>query len=353
MHLTRAGLSLGALLLLAACEVPTGAPNWDTRWDVPSKSTTISVSTLLPTGVSVTPDQAAFLVSVPASSITRVLGNDCASCQSGDGTVMIKPAFTSLGNASSSLPANVLSAAPTKDTLVVTINNGYNFDPLRPSATARGTLVITATSGGATVGVDTVQGVTTAMPAGQVLVRRLPLTGAVSGSTGIQVSTNLTSPPSDTAIFMDAKRTVNFVASVGNFYVSSANVNVSNQPITAVAQSLDLTSIDSSVTKRVQGGTFALIVTNPFTVGGNLTVKFVNKSGATITKPMTLSAGSNGATSAIDFSTSELQSMLGQQVDFSITGTVSQVGSSVAVSPAQSVAIATRLSVNLTVGSSK
>ena len=48
MYQSRARIGLSALALIAACDVPTSLPNYDTEWNVPAKSTTISVNSLLP-----------------------------------------------------------------------------------------------------------------------------------------------------------------------------------------------------------------------------------------------------------------------------------------------------------------
>ena len=351
MRFARAGLGLCALALLAACDVPTSAPKWDTKWDVPSKSTTISVATLLPSGVSVTSDNSAFNVTVPAVNITRVLGDDCASCLAGDGTTMAKPQFQSLGNATATLPANVVSASTVRDTVVVTVNNGYNFDPLRPSATARGYLKITVTSGVATAAVDSVDGADIAMPAGGILVRRIPLTGIVNGAQGILVSTKIYSPAGDN-VLMDAKRTVSFVASVGSFLASSAAVNVTNQPISAGATTLDLTSMGSGISDRLMGGSLIVSVTNPFNVGGTLNVK-LSGPGVNIVKPLTLAGNSAAAASTLDFSAAEIQSLFGKLINLTMDGSVNETGTSVAVQPNQTVTIGTRLIVVATAGSTK
>src|SRR5581483_9237204 len=60
MRHIRTGLCLVTLASLAACDVPTGLPKYDTEWNVPGKSTSISVNSLLPSGVSATSDNSAF-----------------------------------------------------------------------------------------------------------------------------------------------------------------------------------------------------------------------------------------------------------------------------------------------------
>src|SRR6185503_11762771 len=162
MRIPPAGVFL-ALLGVAGCEVPTALPKYDMVWNVPSQSTTIAVNNFLPTGVSLTADSAAFQVTTSPSTttITRTLGQDCASCAASDGLIIPKPAFTGGGTATVNLPAGVTSATLVRDTLAVTIQNNFNFDPLRPSAapgSSTGTMKIAVTSGAATLGSITIDG---------------------------------------------------------------------------------------------------------------------------------------------------------------------------------------------------
>src|SRR5438045_3814213 len=143
MRRIHASRGLFALALVAACDIPTHAPNWDMTWNVPSKSTSLSVSAILPNGVSVTPNGSAFQVNVAPVTITRTLGADCPACAAANGKTVAKPAFTSSGNGSTTLPAGLTSATLIGDTLIVTITNGLNFDPIRPGGGATGTLTIT------------------------------------------------------------------------------------------------------------------------------------------------------------------------------------------------------------------
>ena len=45
------GVGLVATIVAAACEIPTAAPYWKTKWEVPAESTTIAVTNFLPAGV--------------------------------------------------------------------------------------------------------------------------------------------------------------------------------------------------------------------------------------------------------------------------------------------------------------
>lgn len=346
MSQLRAGLSLVALLSLVACDIPTGAPIYDTLWEVPGKSTSISVNTILPSGVTVSPDNSAFQVAVSPSSISinRSLGQDCTLCNSLNGQSAPKPPFVGGGSANISLPSSVTSATLVRDTLTVTLSNGFNFDPIRPSAGNRGYLVVMVRNGTNVIGRDSVDGNNTAFPASTNLVRKIPLSGTVTGANGIQVSTSLNSPAGDNVI-IDMTRTIGVTGSLGTFSVSAAQVSVANQSVSSSASDLDLKSIDSTITKRVGGGSLLLNVANPFNVTGNLTVNFAGAA-TPIQKSVPLTGGAS--TPVITFTKSEIEALFGRQVSMTFSGNVN--GSSVTVTPGQVVSVASRLQVALTVG---
>jgi hypothetical protein len=224
------------------------------------------------------------------------------------------------------------------------LSNGFNFDPIRPSAANRGWLVTTVKNGAVTIGRDSIDGNSTALPASSNLVRKIPLTGTIIGANGIQVSTSLNSPVGD-AVIIDMTRTVGVTASLGTFSVSAVQVAVANQSVSSSASDLDLASVDSSITKRVGGGTLLMNVSNPFSVTGNLSVNFAG-AGMPIQKTIPLSGGASAP--SIAFSKSELSAMFGRKIAMTFSGTVN--GASVTVAPGQVVSVASRLQVALTVG---
>jgi len=346
MSQVRTGLSLVALALLAACDIPTAAPIYDTLWETPGRSASISVNTILPSGVQVSQDNSAFQVSVSPSSatVTRSLGQDCSLCNALNGLTAPKPAFSGGGSANIALPASVTSATLVRDTITVSISNGFTFDPIRPSASARGYLVITVRNGATVIGRDSVDGANAAMPSGGTLTRKIPLSGTIVGASGIQVATSLNSPAGDPAM-IDMTRSISVTGSVGSFFVSAVQLNVANQNVSSAPTDLDLASVDSSITKRVGDGTLLLNVNNPFNVTGNLTVNFAGAS-----MPIQKSVALVGGTSApsVTFTKAELMAMFGRSVAITFAGNVN--GSAVTVAPGQVVSVTSRLRVALTVG---
>jgi hypothetical protein len=350
MRQSAAALGVVTLAALAACDVPTAVPKYDTEWNVPAKSTTISVNSLLPSGVTATSDNSAFQVSVSpsATSITRQLSQDCSACALANGQTVPKPAFVGGGSSTVALPSNVTSATLVRDTLTLTVANGFNFDPIRPSASGRGYLTITVASGQVVVGRDSIDGATTALPAGTSIVRTIPLTGAVAGASGLQVSTTLNSPAGD-PVTMDASRSITVSGTVGQVYVSSAQVSLAGQSVSAPGTDLDLTSVSSSIRDRAGAGSLLLSVDNPFGVTGTLGVT-IAAGATTLYKSVALASGVSAP--VIQFSSSELQQLLGQHLSISFDGSVS--GASVTVQPGQAVSVSSRLQIalNTTAGGS-
>lgn len=341
-------LALAALASFAACDlpIPTSAPSYDTEWNIPGKSTTISVNTLLPGGVTATGDNSAFQINVSPSTSTfsRHLGQDCSACGLANGLTVPKPPFTGVGSETFALPSTLTSATLVKDTLRVAVKNGFNFDPIRPSASARGYVVIRVMSGATLIGRDSVDGTTLPLAPGDSLVRKIPLSGTITGASGIVVSATINSPLGD-PVPVDTSRSISVTGSIGTFYVSSAQVNVAAQPITAAPSSLDLSSVDPSISKRANGGSLLLTVSNPFNVTGNLSVIFTGGA-YTITKQLALTNGSS--TPTLVFTKNELQALLGWNVSIGYSGTVA--GSSVTVAPGQVVSVSSRLQIALSVG---
>lgn len=342
----RARFALVALVSVAACDVPTAAPIYDTVWEAPGKNTSISVNTILPAGVQATSDNSAFKVAVSPASTTfnRTLGQDCAACNALNGLMAPKPAFTGGGSGSVTLPSSITTATLVRDTVTVAIRNGFNFDPIRPGAAARGYLLIQVKNGSVTIGRDSLDGATTSLDAGATRTRTIPVSGTITGANGLQVVTTLYSPAGDPVV-INMRDSISATLSVGNFYVSAAQVSVSNQAVSSTPTSLDLSGIGDAISKRANGGALKLAVSNPFNVTGNLTVDIL---GAQMPIQKTLNLVGGSSTPSIAFTKSELLAMFGRDVSIAIGGNVS--GSSVTVAPGQVVSVASRLQVSLGVG---
>src|SRR5690606_18564830 len=120
-------LAVGALLLVG-CDVPTGAPVVEQRWDAPLTPSAIPVGELLPAGVAEA--GGALELVVPAAAAARTLGALCPACVSLSGLTAPVPPFTGGFEGVTALPADVASAELTEGSAAVTIRSGLPFDPL-------------------------------------------------------------------------------------------------------------------------------------------------------------------------------------------------------------------------------
>ncbi len=353
MILRKTSLSVLALAGLAGCTVPTDAPATDVRWVVPAKTTQISVASFLPTGVAIVADSSAFTVSVLPGVVSRQLSQDCPACSAANGLNAPKPAFTGVASTSSSLPPEIASATlAAGGTLLVVVQNGYNFDPLRPNPTtngATGFAVILVSNGGTVIGKDSVNGATTALTAGSSLTRSIPLSGTINGSSPITVSVTLNSPAGEN-VTIDASRSITFTVTPQNIRVPTASITVANKSVNSSSQQ-DLTGVDKTISDHVLSGSLLLTIANPFTATGNLSVTLTPQGGAPISRNIALAVGTSNV--SVAYTGAEIQKILGHNITIAYTGTVNSTGGAVAVSPKQAVVVQSRLDLSLELGTIK
>ena len=301
-----------AATALTACDIPTSAPSWDTRWVVPADSISLSVDSLLPASVRTTTaaGAGAFQLSLPDVTFDRTLEQICPACAALDGFTAPAPAFTTSFSGTVLLPAEVISARVLDGSVVVTLTNTLGFDPLRPSAGgARGTVTITARSGSTTLATATIDGATTALPSGTSVTRTLSIAaGTVSGP--IVVVVDVVSPQGDPAAINSAGG-ISVVARPVAVRLGEARIALANQRFAAADDTIDLSGLDSAVTERVQSGALRLHVSNPFQVRGTFAIT-IRTATTTITKPLTVAEGESDV--RVEFTRAEIQSIAGQEV---------------------------------------
>lgn len=336
MPMNRLSVAIVALFVIA-CDVPTQLPKWDTTFVVQAEGTTLSVGQILPPSVTLTNNNTAFTLSLTPTNFSTSLGSLCQICAPLNGQTAPKPAFTGSFSSTIALPADVTSAALASGTINISIRNGFSFDPLRPSATARGSLAITIRSNNATVGTTTVSGTTTAFPAGTTLNLTVPLIPqTVAGS--LDVTVTVDSPTGDPASINTAAQ-LTATATPTGLIVTSAQVKVTNQRVNAAQQQLNLASIDQFVTDHVKSGALLLTINNPFNVTGTLTLTLTGGT-RTITKQIAVGAGQTNV--EVTFDQSELQAILGRNVTMAISGLVSSAGN-ITVTPGQTLSVTSKL----------
>ncbi len=338
-------LGLAGLLALAwlmgACDYPTSSPKWYTEWLLPIKNTRLTGAQLLPASVGMVPDNSAFLVAVPPTTMTRTLGELCGqACTSASGSSVPKPAFTANLVDTLALPDGVAAAQLVSGSVTISITNGFGFDPLRPSATARGSVTILLTNLGMTLGRLDLSGTDTALPPGTTLTRDMTLlANPVAG--GSLLTVNVASPAGD-AVWIDANQGLTVRATASPLRVTDITVTVNQKPVAVEAASLDLSDIDQSLIDRVHGGTLVVGTDNPFPITGPVMLSIEGGGlSSPIKKALQLQTGQ--ATQRIDFTLPELRSILGR-AGLVVRGDGVVSGSTaVRFTPSQSVGITTEL----------
>jgi hypothetical protein len=285
----RSGLAtlLALALGVSACDVPTAAPEWDTRWIVPAEETTVEVDEFLPDDVTLAAGGSAFSVQVDPINFTESLGDLCPACVNGSGT---SPGFQGTFAESASLPSDVSSATVSQGSIAVAAVNGFGFDPIRVGGST-GTITITlydGATGGSVLDQVLVDGATESFAPGSTLNKTLNIASATVGNT-LTVEMVVNSPSGSVTI--NTAQTLQITATPGEILVSSATVNVANQDVSFEDTPLDVEDIDQEVVDHIRSGAFEFDITNPlgiavaFTItirgdGFDPIVKALNISGA-------------------------------------------------------------------------
>src|SRR5205814_5094679 len=182
---SRRAALLGLLFSALACDVVAFAsdpkPILEQTWSLPTSSSHISVGKIVPNNVAIystpgsnPPDSTAFLLNINNVVFARRVGDDCFQCQSLNGTNATKPAFILVAGSSSPLGTDVLSGAMLGATVNYSVVNNLSFDPIRVRALTdptQGYLIVLVHSGSLVLGRDSLNGATTAFPAGSTLSR--------------------------------------------------------------------------------------------------------------------------------------------------------------------------------------
>jgi len=349
---------------VAACDVYAIAtdpfPGLVQTWNLPVATTRVSVASLLPTGVAIystpasnPPDSSAFTVNVNNVSFSRRVGAYCALCQTLNGTVAPKPAFTINPDTGStvSLPANVVSASLLGGTVTYTINNGLSFDPLRVSANLanpQGRIIVVVRSGSIVFARDTVKGESQALPASTgVLTRALPLqSGPIANS--ITVDLEIQSPTGDNT-FINANGILSMSATVTGLRVGGVTIDVPSASLNSgTPEEIDIGDLDSTMTSRALAGGLELTVTNPFAVSGNMNVQFNVSPGAPIAKVAALAAVTTPQRLSVSFDSTQISTILNSNPSATMlmTGSVS-APAPITVTPKQVILMSNRFVLKL------
>ena len=367
---------LALAMLASACAFPTESPNWDMTWNLPmpdNNGMSIGVTDLLPTGVTLagTPPNAFSITPGSITPIVRTLGAQCPTCPSATAP---KPAFTAPAatttislQAGSSLDSATIS---TGSQLVLTLTNGFGFDPINPPGGSPGTITLAIVNGTSTLGTLTLQGGSQTIPSGQTKSFTVALAGKIRTSSPITVTMTMDSPAGSVSqpVTMSPAQTFS-VATAATINVSSASVTIGAQVIDAAPPTpLDLSQIDSSVVNRIIDdnqvrGMLFLTVTNPFTIGATPNVVFQSPAATPlaqkitpITKSITIPPAPSVSTPvvaklSVGLTGHELRSLFGRDIEAVFSGTTG--AGKVTVTPLQQITITSRIQVNFSVREQK
>jgi hypothetical protein len=356
----RRGSILVAVLGLAGCDVADFAsnpmPQFLQTWNIPAAGTSVSVGSLLPSGVSIystpsstPPDSAAFDVDIDTMDFSRRLGQDCASCQALNGTTAIKDSFNLVSSSSEPLPADMISGAVIGGSVRVSVRNALSFDPIRVRSTApQGFVLIVVRSGSLVLGRDSTNGSTTPWVPGDSIVRTITLsTGTVVAS--ITVDVTVMSPRGDSPVPINANGTIRTVAITESLLTASIRMNVVNKSLSSADDdSLALDGLEPNVTRRIVAGALDMRVTNPFAVAGDMQIIFGYGPGQSVVKTIPLPTGVDEP-ALVQLDSADVQNIVGKRVQLSIGGAVNSA-SPINVTPRQSMSFSNRMSLTIRTG---
>ncbi|MHB1192577.1 MAG: hypothetical protein ACYC6F_05970 [Longimicrobiales bacterium] len=340
MKSIRATLALAGLAILTGCDIPTEAPILEQRWILPADNSTISVTELLPSGVTVSGNN--FAVSVGAFNTNKSLGDLCTTCSALNGLTAPVPPFNGSLTLSQTLPANVQQATVVSGSALIAIQNGFSFDPLAGGGSL--TVTVYDGQGGKQVG----QTVFSApLAAGTTVTRTLTLAAGSLGAT-LYVDAALSSPGGQLST-IDTNQRLTITATPSPILVSAARVNVANRSVTVAPMDLDVSDIDSAITDRIQSGNIILDVTNPFGVAVSAQLD-INYPGGKITKAFNVGSGAT-STNTLAYTGDELRAFLGKSgVSMTGSGSVSSSAGYINITPGQQVLIKAKIDLTLRIG---
>jgi hypothetical protein len=363
-RLWRLALGLSVAVGLGACELPTSAPKWQTKWEVPAESTTVGVSNFLPAGVTLAAPGGPLLVTVPTPApITTSLGTICGALCAATATIPI-PAFNNAGSpvsGSFALPAAVNSAIIVGGGFIdVAVTNNFSFDPLRPPGTAvRGSFRLKLTNGAVTVADTTIDGSIAALTPGVPASFHIALRPGTIGGGTLAYQATVTCPGSASTAAINPAHTFVVGPSVAapGIPLLGASVALVSQAFSDSSAAFDMSQLDVD-SSAVQAFALVLRIRNPFTVAGafNATLSAPGVVPAThslsLTPAISDSSVSNSV-SVVNFTAAEFRRFLGHSgVRLKFAGTVTGTGpgNTVGVQASKKLNLQANLRTTLTVG---
>lgn len=348
-----------AAVSLAACNFPTEPIEVEQRWVVPLEETRFGVAELLDANeVTVNADSSAFLVAFDPVQFQETLGTLCAACV--DGTTVPKPPFLNSFDSDVALPSTVSAVSLSSGQVEVVLENGFNFDPLRPGGGLTGdiTIEIIDSSDGESLGTLQLDGATEALPAFTTRTETIALAAAtIEGSLRATVTVN--SPLGD-PVTLDNGLFITATATPTDIVVSGASVDVSGEAVDLDPVELDLEDVDETVSDQLRcdptgfGSTgrcsFVLDVQNPFGIASDFTLRIIRPGLPDLVKSALVSSSATSVT-RVNFTDAEVRSLLGRAgVRLEGSAAVSPTAGVISVSPGDELVLEAQLDATISVG---
>lgn len=327
-------LLLLAVVTLGACGLlPSEPPKFEETYVVQAASLNLSAIDLAPGEIGVNTDSSAFEIVSDSTIFVAKLGDMCTACRPINGTTAAKPAFTYTFSSTIPVSPALISASITGGAFDLYVAHTLSFDPIRPSATARGSVVMTVKRGTTTVASLTLDGNTQPLPADGLLHgASVPMTPFnLNGPLTIDVT--VTSPAGN-AVTIDTSDVILVFAGPVRAQVSQVTVSVASQSF-ADTVPLDLTQTKLNLNEKLEGGAFRFNFTNPFAVGGSFTLKVLDAGGAILLNKNVTLAQSATSANRLALTKAEITSLLGKPLTVIISGTFSSPTGQLVLTPKQ------------------
>lgn len=326
-------LPLLAVVVGACGLLPSEPPHFEEVYVVQAATLNLSAADLAPAEVSLNTDSSAFEIVSDSAVVAATLAQMCSACHPLHGTTAAKPAFTYTFSFDIPVSTALVAASITGGVFDLFVANVLTFDPLRPSATARGSIVMTVRRGSTTVASLTLDGTTVGFPQSNVLGGTVPMS-AFNLNGPLTVDVTIDSPAGD-AVTIDTTGGIVVFAGPVRASISEVTVSVASQSF-ADTVPLDFTETKLNLSEKLEGGAFRFSFTNPFAVGGSFSLEVLDAAtGSTLLdKAITLVPAATSF-NRIGLSKAEITSLLGKQLRVIISGSFDAPTGQLTLSPGQ------------------
>lgn len=270
--------------LLGGCAVPE-APEWDVGLSLPFSSDPIAISDFLPAAVSIDTvlGVPVFTIQPQSDSRSYDLAQLCgAPCTALDGQTAAVPGFSFNDSIDVALDSDLVAVDIVSAQLRLTLNNGLNFDPLRPDpnpALAGFIVFLTRDAGsGALLDSTMVSGASQSFPPNSSLQVDLNLSN-VQVKEGLRTEVILTSPFDGQTTLINTGLSAGFAVTLDQLSVSAITVVIDGEQLDEVF-TIDLDAdLRDEFDERAQSGSFELELTHDLEINGNLEVSIAGSEG--------------------------------------------------------------------------